>query len=722
MHIQARLEYRQSLFHQQILKFATIIYKGVIDLAVRYPITLNVSEPNNNIGLLKIRQADEETQTLVVQILEDALPKSYEGLEVFFCARIGQTAGLGIIEQKLHESEMTDPKNGKLEYTFRAEDWQVLGRQNGYFSFRKMNDKHEYVQQFSTRDFTYEITKNIYSDGIKEVKKDGSTYIWTFEDLLRLLQEFKDSGETDFIVWFNEIKDQLSEDAAGNLMLLYQSLRDKTGQDSDFREIESNLSFMKRTNNEFMERSVNLSWFGPIGNGEEDDSKAIADATSIGNQTYFPRGVYALKSPVQALTDIVGDYATLKAQTEGIPYLVALADKDTVIIKNMKFDLNEMGRGGIHVKNAKKLIVKNCEFTGYSAEYGYYKTDSCLLIENCSQAFVSSCYFHDTGFQYGEALETLNRCITVQGSEKQFVSISDCRFERANQGIVCTGQELDIQIRSCSFEETRDNSIYLIPVKKAKIIGCTFDDKYDEAIVITGGVFIVSDCILENAPNKFFAIAGNVKSLSISNCQIISSEETLTGGIISYRSYDYKVDKLAISDCFIDICRNGSADDIFSFGNLGVIQVSNISIRVISGDIPQNVRLFSFRGAQTPLTGTFESVDFVADGGTVNSSALFVDGNINSSVKVKDCDYPCRSTNRANNQGYMYNPNVTNATGLYKQKILHGAPAPSVGTWTVGDVIFNSIPSKTSPTLNCIGWVCTVAGTPGTWNKFGILE
>ena len=128
-------------------------------MAVRYPITLNVSEPNNNIGLLKIRQADEETQTLVVQILEDALPKSYEGLEVFFCAKLGQTDGLGIIEQKLTTEEMTNPKSGKLEYTFRSQDWQILGRQNAYFSFRKMIDEHKYVQQFSTRDFTYVVTK-----------------------------------------------------------------------------------------------------------------------------------------------------------------------------------------------------------------------------------------------------------------------------------------------------------------------------------------------------------------------------------------------------------------------------------------------------------------------------------------------------------------------------------------------------------------------------------
>lgn len=176
-------------------------------MAVKYPITLSVSEPNNNIGLLKVRQADEETQTLVVQVLEDAVSKSYEGLQVFFCARIGQTAGVGIIEQKLNPDEMTDPKNGKLEYTFRAEDWQVLGKQNAYFSFRKMADDHTYVQQFSTRDFTYEVTKNIYSDGIKEIKKDGSTYIWTLEDLLRLFRDFITQGENQMLDFESQWQD-----------------------------------------------------------------------------------------------------------------------------------------------------------------------------------------------------------------------------------------------------------------------------------------------------------------------------------------------------------------------------------------------------------------------------------------------------------------------------------------------------------------------------------
>ena len=281
-------------------------------MAVKYHVNLQTKEPNNNIGILRIRQSDEETQVLEVEVLDGALPMSYEGLQVFFCARIGQTPGLGIVEQKLTNLEMTDPKRGKLEYTFRAEDWQILGRQTGYFSFRKMTDDHTYVQQFSTRDFVYEVTKSIYSDGIKEVKKDGSTYVWTFEDLLRLLQEFKDSGESDFLVWFDEIKDQLSEDAAGNLMILYQSLRDKTGTDQDFREFESEQSFMKRVFNESAERAVNVKWFGAKGDGVTDDGPSIKAAHEFANlhgySVIYPHGSYYLSEVSEIIVETDVDF------------------------------------------------------------------------------------------------------------------------------------------------------------------------------------------------------------------------------------------------------------------------------------------------------------------------------------------------------------------------------------------------------------------------------
>ncbi len=43
--------------------------------------------------------------------------------------------------------------------------------------------------------------------------------------------------------------------------------------------------------------------------------------------------------------------------------------------------------------------------------------------------------------------------------------------------------------------------------------------------------------------------------------------------------------------------------------------------------------------------------------------------------------------------------------------------APTTGTWKVGDHVFNSAPAVGSPK----GWICTVAGTPGTWVSEGNL-
>jgi len=154
------------------------------------------------VGNLKIRQGDEQTQTLVANITENGVPKPFTGLQPFFCAKLGQTAGLGIIEQKV--TGTMNPANGTLEYVMQPEDWQQLGRQTAYFSFRKMVNDHEWTEQFSTRDFNYNVTKSVFSEGVKETKKDGSTYIWTIEDMLRLFKEYMASGKVDWENYKND--------------------------------------------------------------------------------------------------------------------------------------------------------------------------------------------------------------------------------------------------------------------------------------------------------------------------------------------------------------------------------------------------------------------------------------------------------------------------------------------------------------------------------------
>lgn len=251
---------------------------------VQHEIVLSTTDPNNDIGNLKIRQADEETQILETQITEKGQPKNYEGLQAFFCAKLGQSDGLGIVEQKLKEKEMTNPVKGRLAYTIRSEDWQQVGRQVGYFSFRKMKDDHTFVEQFSTRDFYFTITPGIYSKGVKEVKKDGSTYIWTVEDLLRLFKEYIAAGKTNWEEFVEQNKEIIESVDPGGILL------NRLGIFNDFRPFDYEV--IKKMQNEFTERSLNARWYGVKADGITDDTEALKvliGKARDGSKIIFPK-------------------------------------------------------------------------------------------------------------------------------------------------------------------------------------------------------------------------------------------------------------------------------------------------------------------------------------------------------------------------------------------------------------------------------------------------
>lgn len=51
------------------------------------------------------------------------------------------------------------------------------------------------------------------------------------------------------------------------------------------------------------------------------------------------------------------------------------------------------------------------------------------------------------------------------------------------------------------------------------------------------------------------------------------------------------------------------------------------------------------------------------------------------------------------------------------KNVITGTAAPATGTWAVGDRVYNTAPAAAGN----IGWVCTTAGTPGTFKTFGAI-
>jgi hypothetical protein len=77
------------------------------------------------------------------------------------------------------------------------------------------------------------------------------------------------------------------------------------------------------------------------------------------------------------------------------------------------------------------------------------------------------------------------------------------------------------------------------------------------------------------------------------------------------------------------------------------------------------------------------------------------------------------------NSAYFANPilqevgaSYPNSIALIKPQItFRYTAAPTVGDWLLGDTVMNSAPASGQPA----GWMCTVAGTPGTWRAMANL-
>lgn len=69
---------------------------------------------------------------------------------------------------------------------------------------------------------------------------------------------------------------------------------------------------------------------------------------------------------------------------------------------------------------------------------------------------------------------------------------------------------------------------------------------------------------------------------------------------------------------------------------------------------------------------------------------------------------------------YDANIDATNANDLElmgARTTLFGTAAPTTGAHSRGDICWNTTPSA----AGVPGWICTAAGTPGTWNAMANL-
>lgn len=134
-----------------------------------YELNLSTTE-DNTVGLIKIRQDDNMTQTLRAKITENGEPEKVSGRVVFFNAmKNGRMIA--------RDLATITSDNSTVEYTLHPAFYSELGNIDAFFSFEINNGRE------STANFKYQVIpgacRNI----------NGSNYIYEFEELGGIVDE-----------------------------------------------------------------------------------------------------------------------------------------------------------------------------------------------------------------------------------------------------------------------------------------------------------------------------------------------------------------------------------------------------------------------------------------------------------------------------------------------------------------------------------------------------
>lgn len=477
-------------------------------------------------------------------------------------------------------------------------------------------------------------------------------------------------------------------------------------------------------------------------------------------ELYFPMGYYVIKSPLYITAGAVGSTQrndlTFVGENRTTTYLVA-EDFTASPLINPVTGLGIMSML-INQSNNGKFTLKNIRFQGnvplghamYSLENG---TDSqCLfsgLIENCwfSLSETNNGIFFGGLQNYqisGNVFESAKACFRLAGA-----GCGDLNFVNNS---VYSSYDSFIDATS-TFSATTKN-----------LINVTNLNVYNH---FRGPVFAGVNINRMNISNVNFQRTDGVGFGTLGLCDFTDCVNINIDSFNCYQGTLNDVIKLSgtsakISNGFIGACNSG----IYVFGNNSIdLTVTNVNISGAtassfyhpSGNPGGVVDINDCRWANsggyhwvdqsgTATYGVTFNGGFFLNAGFPNTSAgsrnfgFNTTGNVrfyNSLIGRTSTDAIANNFFENNGTGdfiltdctftALAAPGSPEISGAQLVKIAGGlgnryrqyyAPtAPLTGTWSVGDRVFNTVPSVGQPK----GWLCTVAGTPGTWVSEGNL-
>jgi hypothetical protein len=494
-----------------------------------------------------------------------------------------------------------------------------------------------------------------------------------------------------------------------------------------------------------LQEFVSVKDFGAVGDGVTDDTSAFTAAFSTGKPIYIPytSAGYLISSTISISSNVLceGYLVTPLAFSSiaiSIPATI-YGQKLTITGLNVQSTgVRVAGSYGIIVDGAN-TVLDRCTFSKFDIGI-QVRTYSVMLLN--TSAFLCntnlSAYApsptteindfkviggnYDSATQYSCRIGDPRFSTTVPSAELMGTPVL---IEGANfDGATSTFDRIySLNIYSCYWENTTTgNAIELGGagegwLRNVQINGCYFGGTINYAIYgknAIDGIYVGPNYYGGNQLSALYLV--NADFYGFQYEQGISTSGFLAQEVhTGYRSVPVTSVNFSGMSISYDFLRRGaqtapnqsSTVSWYPYGKTltGLTQVSSTVGRFKSN-------------AVTGVAGTFSGNAFTC---TTKSNSYNFNGGDRVTPSTGSANF-VRYVDYVNGIIYLNDVGTGSATlsqdTLIFNSVTRGSVAPTTGTYSQGDVVYNTAPNAGS----YIGWVCVTGGTPGTWKTFGAIS
>lgn len=425
---------------------------------------------------------------------------------------------------------------------------------------------------------------------------------------------------------------------------------------------------------------------------------------------------------------------------------VAIGSARDILIENVRVQGSR--REGIIIEHVFGGTIRNCVakdnwYSGTGSSYGF-------VISSCQNIFVegNKTFSGRHGITNG-GWEPNRNNVFVGNFVDNYHGSNACSFdfhENNEHCIVSNNVIMNSIIADCKSIKITDNIIYGNDYAGVYFTGSfTPVDYYIVQNNIirnyngsTGGVYMYFP--VANVTVNYLDISHNHINTVVNGIQLGVKDATITGCVIS---------KLTMNDNRVVV--SGTMAIRCAYATSAQMSILELSMKggYYEATVYQYGIYFDMTYAATPGNLHMTDVQSVAGGATANAiyAKNFVDAIV-IGCSMKDINGAAGYGNQFSGSGKIilkncYFENFTRSgiaittfaecdlaankfvnctggptvAGMYRHNRGMAAAAPTTGTWAVGDYFENSIPAAGG----YMGWMCTAAGTPGTWKGYGAI-